>query len=153
MYVTAEIGGQSAMTASSTRPAAVVASAAGCVSKQQNLSIPILITRCETSRARAVKTRAIRVRPLAHDHVVCLEKQLHHQIPGLASIHPRPARRQHPRLRPSTRREDLLPDALHHFPATSWPVLTLTLAVSHSYDICLRLRCPSNHLGRGRGDC
>ena len=103
---------QSAMTASSTRPAAVVASAAGCVSKQQNLSIPILITHYPLRLvAPAPLTREqFGVRPLAHHHVVCLGKQLHQLISQLASTHLIPAANTDPRPRTSTRRHLLAAD-------------------------------------------
>jgi hypothetical protein len=99
-----------------------------------NLSISILITRGETSRARAVDTIAIRVRPLAHEHAVCLGKQSHQLISQLASTDPLPAANTYPRPRTSTRRRLLAADQ-HDNPTTNWPILTRLLAVSPRYDI------------------
>lgn len=57
----------------------IVPSRSGCCARAPlktniiTLRTPSPITHGETSRARAVDARAIHERPLAHDHVVCLE--------------------------------------------------------------------------------
>jgi hypothetical protein len=80
-----------------------------------NLDISILITRRETSRARAVDTRVFRVRPLAHQHVVALGKQSHQLISQLPSTPALPAANTY-----RTRDLELRPDE------TFWPPLYTT---------------------------
>lgn len=57
------------------RPPAFPRRCSGLLFPKQTVNNSIPITLGETSRARAVNASAIRVRPLAHDHVVCLENK------------------------------------------------------------------------------
>lgn len=117
-----------------------------CMSTAQNNSISI--THAETSRAGPVGESAAQVRPLAHDHVVCLENNLDIKYPNWPRPPPHAADTRHTTTATTRLDSTLWLPVSHDCPATSWSILTCIFIVLDRYDISSSRAVPVTVSGR-----